>query len=628
MMMLGAVGENAPTVPRVGWTQYWPAQPGEMGAVALWRRPWGVGTLDLADTFAHDASSGSWITFSGNPILDLPNDAAVPLRSRAQTLLRAFDSRGLAALGGVDGGFAIAWWHGRERRLHLVRDRFGIEPLYYALTPGTLWFGSRGSDVAGSCGLRSRISMQGLAEFLTYCYLPGRNTLMHDVLRIEPGDLLEWNASQRTARTVPWYRLSYESPLEGSEHDIAVTYRHALERSVLRRLDDSRAGAFLSGGMDSSSVVTFARKHLTGEINTYGFRCGGASFDESHYARSLAHELGVRHSEVEYSEQRAFDIARAAAVMEDPFCDIGIEIGTWMLAEAARGQVDYLLTGDGGDELWASHPVYAAQRLMRWYDAMPLPKAVRRGLSHLSSLVSDSESKRGLAVVMKRILPPPAAPQDLGHFRWRLYQTPATLRALAHPAVRAQIAETDPFLPVHRSLKGYRGPADGVSRWLYSDYRTVSGFYFSRLLLARHFGLEVRLPFYDRELVELGARIPARLKLEGIERTKRLFRAAMEGVLPDIVNHRKDKLGHSVPLKNWLRTGGALQVDVRRVILSESFLDRKLIRQDAVTRMLDEHERRRHNHSHRLWALYVLELWMRAHVDTSSVAAFELRQAN
>lgn len=627
MMMLGAVGESVPTVPRVGW-QSWPPQQSDSREPALWRKPWGVATLDLADTFANDASSGSWIAFSGSPIMDLPKDAAVPLRSRAQMLLRALDSRGLAALSGVDGGFAIAWWNGRKRRLSFIRDRFGIEPCYYALASGTLWFGSRGSDVAGACGTRSRISMQGLAEFLTYCYLPGRNTLMHDVLRVEPGDALEWDADERVARNVSWYRLSYESPLEGSEHDIAVNYRNVLERSVLRRLDGSRPGALLSGGMDSSSVVTFARRHLTGEINTYGFRCSGASFDESHYARTLAVELGVRHTEVEYSERRALDTALAAAAMEDPFCDVGIEIGTWMLAEAAHGRVDYLLTGDGGDELWASHPVYAAQRIMRWYDALPLPKTLRRTLSGMTSLVTDSDSKRGLAVVMKRILPPIGAPRDLGHFRWRLYQTPATLSNLVHAAVGTQIAETDPFLPVHRSLRGYRGPNDGLSRWLYSDYRTVSGFYFSRLLLARRFGLEVRVPFYDRELVELGARIPARLKLEGIERTKRLFRVAMEGVLPDIVNHRKDKLGHSVPLKNWLRAGGALDLDVRRVILSESFLDRRLIRAEAVKAMLDEHERRRHNHSHRLWALYVLELWMRAHLDNSVTTASELRWAN
>jgi asparagine synthase (glutamine-hydrolysing) len=154
-----------------------------------------------------------------------------------------------------------------------------------------------------------------------------------------------------------------------------------------------------------------------------------------------------------------------------------------------------------------------------------------------------------------------------------------------------------------------------MSIWLHSDYQTASGFYFSRLLLARQFGLEVRMPFYDRALVEYGARIPARLKLEGIERTKRLFRVAMEGVLPDIINHRKDKLGHSVPMKNWLRGTGPLIQLVRQTLESPSFCDRGLVNPAGVHRLLDEHESRRHNHSHRLWALFVLEQWLRRNMD-------------
>jgi asparagine synthase (glutamine-hydrolysing) len=150
---------------------------------------------------------------------------------------------------------------------------------------------------------------------------------------------------------------------------------------------------------------------------------------------------------------------------------------------------------------------------------------------------------------------------------------------------------------------------------LYSDYSTVSGFYFSRVLLARSFGLEVRLPFYDRELVEFGARIPVHLKLEGIERTKRLFRVAMEGILPDVINHRTDKMGHSVPFKNWLRDAGPLSALVTETLGSSKFKDRGLFRPESITRMLDEHRSRRHNHSHRIWALFMLEHWFRQHFD-------------
>ena len=173
----------------------------------------------------------------------------------------------------------------------------------------------------------------------------------------------------------------------------------------------------------------------------------------------------------------------------------------------------------------------------------------------------------------------------------------------------------DPLSPVLESFDGYDGPEDGMSKWLYSDYRTASSFYFNRLLLTRHFGLETRMPFYDRELVEFGARIPAHLKLEGVERTKRLFRVAMEGVLPDVINHRKDKLGHSVPFKNWLRSDGPLYRTVAETLESERFRDRGLFEVGTVRTLIDEHRSRRHNHSHRIWALFVLEQWLRRKMD-------------
>ena len=189
------------------------------------------------------------------------------------------------------------------------------------------------------------------------------------------------------------------------------------------------------------------------------------------------------------------------------------------------------------------------------------------------------------------------------------------LREVLAPEWARKLEGTDPFDCVRESFEGYQGPDDGISPLLFSDYTTASGFYFSRLMLLRHFGIEARMPFYDRELVEFGARIPSRLKLEGIERTKRLFRLAMKGVLPDVVNQRQDKLGHSVPLKNWLRTGSTLNQRVEDTLSRSNVERRGLFRFEEVERLRAEHSERRHNHSHRLWALFVLEHWLCAHFD-------------
>ena len=564
------------------------------------------------------AADGSWLMLAGHPLFEA-NGAETPSnRSAAAQLLSLLDSRGLAGLARVDGQFAIAWWSVATGSLKLISDRFGMESLYYCAGDGEIVFGTRARDVAANLAVKPGLSMQGLAEFLTHCYLPGSSTLYEGVARVAGGACVEFTAANGVCRSDYWYRLSFANPVPANEGDIATRYRELLEASVVRRLDQSRAGVFLSGGMDSSSAATFARRHLSGPIRSYSFRCVGASFDESPYARQLAAELGTTHSEVDYGELQSLQAVAAVGAMDMPFCDIGIEMGTWLLAQAARSNVDYLLTGDGGDEIWASHPVYAAQKIMRWYDRMPIPRPLRSALVKACALVRDSDKKRNLPVVLKRLLPEPAYPANLMHYRWRMYYTAESLRNLLAPKFANALGATDPFRSVSEAFDGYQGPDDGISACLYSDYRTVSSFYFSRLALARSFGLEVRMPFYDRDLVEFGARIPVHLKLEGIERTKRLFRVAMEGVLPDIINHRADKLGHSVPFKNWMRESGPLSDKIAATLSPQSLSDRGLFRPEAVQRMLQEHRSRRHNHSHRIWALFILEHWFREHMDSAS----------
>jgi asparagine synthase (glutamine-hydrolysing) len=619
-MLLGAVGCPLNPDPSLGFTLR-AADERVGGGACVLRSAQRYGAADPRGALTRDEQSGSWLAFSGNPMkVAAAGVIARGERLDALQLLRLLEAGGISALQPLQGQFAIAWWNARGGVLTLARDHFGAEPLCYAQRNRQLLFGSRARDVAAALPEPARLSMQGLVEFLTHCYLPGNSTLFEQVMRVPAGSALEFTAATGACRIHSWYRLSFANPVPPNEADIVARYRELLEASVVRRLDESRTGVLLSGGMDSSSAATFARRHLSGPISSFSFRCVGASFDESPYARQLAVELGTEHNEVAYGELESLQAIAAVGKMDMPFCDIGIEIGTWLLSQAAGAKVDYLLTGDGGDEIWASHPVYAAQRIVRWYDRMPIPRPLRTALVRTCGLVKDSDQKRNLAVVMKRMLPEPSYPNELMHYRWRMYYTSDTMRGLLTPNLAHAVDATEPFRAVAESFEHYQGPDDGISPCLYSDYRTVTSFYFSRLLLSRPFGLEVRLPFYDRDLVEYGARIPVHLKLEGVERTKRLFRVAMEGILPDIINHRKDKLGHSVPFKNWLRDSGPLSALVQETLGSEQFLGRGLFRRESIATLLAEHRQRRHNHSHRIWALFILEQWFRQHFPSASAA--------
>ena len=620
-MILGAIGRELTPNPARSFALHasdaGPDRPANHAYCSMER----FGGADARTHLAGAGATGSWLVFSGNPLLPAPGGSATRAESlTAVTLLKMFEAEGLRALQKLDGQFAIAWWSAQERRLRLVRDRFGMEPLCYSIQQRQLLFATLATDVAAHSLATPKLSMQGLVEYLTHCYLPGNYTLYDGIERVPAGAYLEFSADNGAARVEYWYRLSYAQVVAPDERAIVDQYRQLLEAGVSRRLSDDRIGVFISGGMDSSSAATFARRHLPGTIRSYSFKCVGGSADESPFSRALAAELHTEHTEVEFGEQQALEAVAAAGAMDMPFCDIGVEIGTWLLTKAAGNNIDYLLTGDGGDEIWASHPVYALQRIISWYDRVPLPRAIRSMLVNTCGLVRDSDQKRNLPVILKRMLPEPSYSKDLQHYRWKMYYTSDSLHALVSPGLQATVAATQPFKAAIDSFAHYDGPDDGLSRCLYSDYRGVSGCYFSRMFLARSFGIEVRMPFYDRDLVEFGAKIPVHLKLEGIERSKRLFRVAMEGILPDLINHRADKMGHSVPFKSWLRESGPLNAQVSETLTSARFRDRGLFRPEAVSRMLTEHRTRRHNHSHRIWALFILEHWFRQHFDSASAA--------
>src|ERR1041385_5634518 len=219
------------------------------------------------------------------------------------------------------------------------------------------------------------LSGRGSAGFLPFCFVPGRATLDAGVVRVPPGSRLSFDPARGGLTLERWYRLSYSGALLVDEGEIRLAFRERLERATARRMESGvDPGVLLSGGMDSSAVVTLARRAHAGALYTYSFRCEGPTLDESYYARALAKELGSRHTEVPYGEAEARRQRELVAEADVPFCNVGINVGTWLLGQAARAETSYVLTGDGGDELWGSHPVYAVQRLARSAEWLPVPR--------------------------------------------------------------------------------------------------------------------------------------------------------------------------------------------------------------------------------------------------------------
>jgi len=206
-------------------------------------------------------------------------------------------------------------------------------------------------------------------------------------------------------------------------------------------------------------------------------------------------------------------------------------------------------------------------------------------------------------------------PASLYSNRWRIYYTPEELQKLCLPDLRQRVNGFNPY----RELLEIYQEADGKDRLsitLYGDYYSVVNFYLRRMELIRHFGVEGRMPLLDYRLVEYTARIPSALKISKNGETKVILHKVMAGELPDEIVFRKDKLGHSVPMKNWMRESVAIQRLFKEYLSSEIVRRRGLFDPAVMARMMDEHQRKVHNHSHRLWSLLVLELWCRAHLNS------------
>jgi asparagine synthase (glutamine-hydrolysing) len=529
-----------------------------------------------------------------------------------EKLFRNFTQEDFSVLSRLNGHFAGAFFHAKTRKLHLFRDHFGVEPLYYYHNKDTLIFCSSPLFLLKNDFVPRELNPEGLYTYFLFNYNPLENTIIRDLLKVEPSSVLSFDGNELTSRK--YWRLSYLWNESRSEEETVEDLRRLLRSAVHSRLNGKagRAGAFLSGGMDSSTVVGLSSEVIDSGLHTFSFRCRGESFDESHYAQIMSEAYRTNHHLVEFPPQKSLLIEKLAEQMPEPFSDIGIEVATFLLGTEAAETVDYILTGDGGDELFAGHPVYIADRVARIIDRVPA--AVKVPIFWFFSQFSDSDKKKSFPVKAKRFAYSANFPPTLYSNRWRIYYTEQELMQGLEASAWDWIRNFDPLPAMAKIYEEADGP-DFLSRSLYGDYYTVVKFYLMRMNQLRPFGIEPRFPMFDYRLVEYAATIPSRLKIRSSEDTKYILKKAMEGILPDEIVFRKDKLGHSVPMKNWIRYSDEVRAFLQDVLSEQNLKRRGLFRPAFVQTLFEQHLSKKFNHSHRLWALAVLELWLQKHFD-------------
>ncbi|HEY8550038.1 MAG TPA: asparagine synthase (glutamine-hydrolyzing) [Vicinamibacterales bacterium] len=524
-----------------------------------------------------------------------------------EVIVHAWEEWGERFVEHLEGMFGFALWDARTSTLCVVRDRLGIKPVYYAQVGGRFAAASEIKALLATGLISPEIDLQSLYLYVGYEFVPSPATMLAGVRKLPAGHLLIAQGDRIDVK--PYWDVTFE-PLEMSEGEAIAEIRRLLSAAVAKRLmADVPLGVFLSGGLDSTAVLAFARQATTQPLPTFTIGYRDPSFSEWEYARRAARYYGAEHHELVIDPVTPELIEQTVWHLDEPMTDLS-SLAFYLLCQKARRYVTVCLSGEGGDEVFVGYDRFIASKLnAQVYGRLPGPIRTRV-IEPLIRRLPDQEQKKGPVNLLRRFVEGASLPAEAGHMRWQYFSSPALEERLFQPSFLARV-QRDPFEPIRRA-RGGAGAVDRLSQELYVDLRmTMAESVLMKVdKMSMAHALEVRVPFLDHALVEFAARIPSGVKFPGLK-TKAIYRKAMEGVLPPFVLER-GKQGYSLPIKTWLRN--ELR-DYMTGLLNESALVREHFNLAYVNTLIGEHLRRTHNHNHVLWALMNAALWHQRFVE-------------
>lgn len=517
-----------------------------------------------------------------------------------ETIVHLYEEYGPLCVKKLRGMFAFALWDERRKRLLLARDRLGIKPLYYAEVAGRLVFASELKSILQLPEVETRLNWRAVNHLFTFLTTPHTESIIEGVRKLEPGHFLI--ASPRQSCVIhPYWSIEFRPRYDRSEEDFSDELRETLRESVrVHLVSDVPLGAFLSGGIDSSSVVANMAGLCSGPVRTFSIGFTEDDYNELDYARLVAKKFGTRHHELVLEPNVLEIIDDLAWFLDEPFGDPSA-IPTYMVSRMASEHVKVVLSGDGGDELFAGYDKYLVESRERLFRFLPPPvRLLARALSrmmpegmggrnflHHISLKGTERYLDAFTVFGKD--------QKKKLFRKEVYEL------LSHYDPWAALQEYLPKTPghwlsalQHLDLKSYL-PLDILTK-------------VDRMSMAH--SLEARVPLLDHKVVEFAATIPPELQLRGRAR-KYILKRALRGILPDPVLSRR-KQGFAVPLGRWFR--GQLGNFVQDLLLSETSRRRGLFDPSYIERLL-QLQRQGRELDLQLWTLISFELWCRTFLD-------------
>lgn len=523
--------------------------------------------------------------------------------SDTETILHAFEEYGSECVQHLRGMFAFAIWDFEGEELFLARDRVGKKPLFYAKLPdGSFVFGSEIKSMLLHPNIVKDIDTRALDSYLTFGYVPENQCIFRDIRKVQPGCFLKLSGGTYKESQYWTFPLSQDAGIP--QDDLIAELRETLEESVrIRMISDVPLGAFLSGGIDSSVVVGLMSRISAEPVKTFSIGFNEDTFNELKYARVAAQHFDTDHHEFIVTPDLVSIVDDLVWHFDEPFADPS-SLPTYMVSKLAREHVTVVLSGDGGDELFAGYSRYLTYLSRSWSDR--LPSTVKRFTNFLADIIP--ENTPGKFFLNNVSLAPIDRYIDMvSHFnrsrRQRLYSKAALERLNGSfgygesefsSIASANFAE-DPL--------GHLLKLDSVT-YLPSDVMVKV----DRMSMAS--SLEARAPLLDHKLIELAAKVPTSMKLEGIE-TKAILKKAVTGLVPNEILYRQ-KQGFGVPIVEWINL--ELRERIRETLL-EGRAAREYFDRSYIEHLLDEHKAGRRDHAYSLWLLFMLELWMNRYLQ-------------
>jgi asparagine synthase (glutamine-hydrolysing) len=527
-------------------------------------------------------------------------------KSDTEVIVHLYEEEGIDFITKLNGMFAFALWDNREKILYLVRDQFGIKPLYYLMQNEGIVFASELKAILTYPDFKREIDMDSLCRYLIAEYVPSPHTIFKGVNKLKPGHFLKFHRG--LCEVKQYWRLELDRrnnyiDLSSAEERL----RELLEDSVkIRMVSDVPLGAFLSGGIDSASVAYFMKNVHGSKVKTFSISFDDPSFDESRYSKMVSSYLDTEHYDKRMTDKDLIDaIPVVFDFLDEPLGDASI-IPTYLLSKFARENVTVALSGDGGDELFAGYPTYYAHRLAESYSRF-IPSFFHKVINRMVNFLPVSFDNFSIDFKLKRFFKFAGMPPLQRNIFWMGSFTESELKEV----LEIPIERTNFYEEQESIFNNYSMLDDICERIQILDFF----FYLQEDVLQKvdrasmACSLEVRIPFLDPRVVEFLWSLPLKFKLRDFK-TKYLLKKSMRNLLPSAILKRKKK-GFGIPVAKWF--AGVMKDMVMDIFKESQVKNDGIFKPRYITKLLEEHFKKKNDHRKKLWTLFVFQHWLKSY---------------